>query len=433
MRPFIALLFSALAMQGAIYEIDIIPPADSLPVAFSKINSNFAAVAEGGVANSNLFIMRTNGWGLDTTISNTLTLSEKMLDWIETQGPFVVPIDTNYACTNTAGPYIYDSSDGGYTNECGWKLFVDDYPAVDSPYTNGFGTNQIYQYIHTITVSGAPGNNGTFTWTNWAFRHSSGDYIALSTEEGHWSYVYKAQWTMVRSNPDLLGDWGAGMSVSVGTYDTNWGFQPRTFVPQWDWYLIGAGDSSYDGLYSPYGTTTDLNLASLFWPNPQWHFTNGSGVKYVVQELPYTNITSVFSNSTPAYEDNRLDQTGDNVFSQTPAGAPSPSFYKLPNPSYATNAILLVPPLSTPGTAGEPNLDGGLYRWVDEDLNCFYLVKSRQYAAAIDQANKLAYESCNCLSSSMVIDDNGTAFLILFGKLVLTIPQSDTAEWQPCE
>jgi hypothetical protein len=420
MKPLrlLVLLVLSSAVHAGITNVNITPPADTLPVAFGKINANFTWLLENGAGGSNAaFVLKTNGLAYSLIVSNGLTYGARWITppWLEVP-PIDLPIDTNAPCTNTAGPYYPDPGRGpnAYTNECDFVIWYTNLPPED-PYTNVVDENFFDEpgllYLYTLTVSGLDVKvNGSYTWTNGAFYRDSQTIICSASSTQHWWAInYPAESYRFDMGTSLLDDF-----VATNSHSTNWGIQARTFIPQFDWFEYGAGTAAANGRYYP-AYSQDGNW---YW----WTFTNST--KNLQHTLTWHFPGTVATGYQQWY--NSTDRCWWDLI-QEPLDEPGPCQYKLQIPHLDFTALLIVPPWPDDGGIVTPG-PGGQIEYHTNGV-CTYLVHAKRYLNSVHEANLLTEPS---ILSSLSIDGYGTAVLVLFSATVKVMPQTDSTEWQPC-
>ena len=435
----------ALGDWGGISNIVITPPpADSIPVMASKINGNFSwllAHGGGGSGSNGNYIAMTNGYGINLTASNQLTLADvyRVPAWLQvTNITFPTNITDGAGSTNSADPYIYDTATGGYTNQAGYTFYYGGFPAYSETNTlttvENLLTNSGVANLYKITVSGGTGFNGVYTLTNGFYISSANNSISFLTAGGSWKLANANNSLSfagpVRASP--LGTWGDGPVLTAAEYHTNYGFQARTFVPQFRHVVYNARWSEMNGLYSPYAggdkggwTFTNMsgNGCSLnggYTGSARDARVNGSAGRYVRDTPDYFNPTT--QQRTNNLLENEWDGSSYAFNGVTAMG-------KIPVPAGMTNLIVIAPPpaAGSHGTVGITSSPPGL-RWTTNGV-CSYLVNASSYMHSINEMNAMTEPM---VTSMLTLDNQGTAVLVLANVTVRVMPQSDTSEWKTC-
>ena len=282
------LLCCAIGASAGITNVNVTPPADSLPVAFTKINNNFQ-------------FLRTNAQGrslslMGLTVTNQITL-------VGITPPQIIITNTGYDTNFPDGDWIGDPGTGVFTNSVGTNGIID----VNTWWNHKYGTNWItpggydgsphsvpaievqlndtnifnlYQIRVTNSTYNPSDMNGVYTWENRMFRKSMGGgktNIIMFESEGLfftnnpcWTHYYKdGSTTFLLSRSNLIGarahisDSEEIFAVSYSTngiksedmYPTNLGYflSAGTTLGFNGWYRFAgiqfAALSSWDGIY----------------------------------------------------------------------------------------------------------------------------------------------------------------------------------------
>jgi hypothetical protein len=334
-------------------------------------------------------------------------------------------------CTNSAGPFWENIPLGGYTNECGYMIF--DITLPPNIQTNSDLETQLsvsgIRDLYTLTVSGgSAGMDGTYTFTNGTFFNGSLE-IAFETAGGHWKGRNGVSQYDITT---LLGSHGSFGTVAAGTYSTTYGFNAKNYWPQWHWIVSSAGDSTVAGEYWPYGSSYSYSVplpTGYTRSGVGWRFTNSISSADLNQAAWRDRSAVAVTGTTSTYYTSIMSSFTNHTFDLGTL-APKPYAFRLPYPQTNESAIVIVPPPYYTGTGTNTGTLGSPPRIkYNGPSGCFYLVKSEQYLASVNSMNEATDPD---ISSSITVDQFGTATLVIFHVTTKVIPQSDTSEWQPC-
>lgn len=413
---------------------------DAIRTAFMKANTNFMALTQ---QVANVTCGSGSGSFTDAMITNSLTLIKV---W-ETNYQTITLVGNNsftnmdfssiypgLSCTDAGGTYHRDWSSGTnvFTNACGFYILyetgISNYvPSVPNAIVSNEFHNVNVSNLWKLWVSGSSGSmnieNGTYIYTNRYFsKVGSSSMLYFRTGGGQWWYNRDGYGGALSS---LLGQYtGVGsvlITVSPVEYNTNYGFS-WNYVPNYYFYVHGAGSSGYDGIYNYYGTDQAGE------PN-EMRFTNSLG------NGNYIEFNSTIASSAHykflIYSSGGLAKYDGWQNLYNGATAPNPSVTIITN--YArTNLITIVPPFP-PHTPF--NLDG--YLTYTNGGVCKYLYYTPQYMAMVNSVNNGGNVAVSFNGSAyLILGTDGTAYLNLSPTVgipdVTSFPQTDTNQWRPC-